>query len=98
MYQSTSCKKQGGVNHKLESRLQGEISTTLVRYTDDTTLMAKSEEELESLLMNVKEESERAGLKLSIQKTNIMASGPITSWQTNGKTAETVTRLYFGGL
>ena len=95
MYQSTSCKKQGGINHKLESRLQGEISTTLVRYTDDTTLMAKSEEELESLLMNVKEESERAGLKLSIQNTKIMASGPITLQQIYGETMETVRGLFF---
>ena len=55
-------------------------------------------EELKSLLMKVKEESENAGLKLNIQEMKIMASGPITSWQTNGKTAETVTRLYFGGL
>ena len=98
MYQSTSCKKQGGVNHKLESRLQGEISTTLVRYTDDTTLMAKSEEELESLLMNVKEESERAGLKLSIQNTKIMASGPITLQQLEGGKVETVTDFLFLGF
>ena len=56
-----------------------------LRYTDDTTLMAESEEELKSLLMKVKEESEKAGLKLNIQKTKIMASGPITSWQMNGK-------------
>ena len=56
-----------------------------LRYTDDTTLMAESEEELKSLLMKVKEESEKAGLKLSIQKTKIMASGPITSWQTDGE-------------
>ena len=95
MYQSTSCKKQGGINHKLESRLQGEISTTLVRYTDDTTLMAKSEEELESLLMNVKEESERAGLKLSIQNTKIMASGPITLQQIDGETVEIVADFIF---
>ena len=60
--------------------------------------MAESEEELKSLLMKVEEESEKVCLKLNIQKTSIMASGPITSWQTNGKTAETVTRLYFGGL
>ena len=98
MYQSTSCKKQGGINHKLESRLQGEISTTLVRYTDDTTLMAKSEEELESLLMNVKEESERAGLKLSIQNTKIMASGPITLQQLEGGKVETVTDFLFLGF
>ena len=98
MYQSISCKKQGGINHKLESRLQGEISTTLVRYTDDTTLMAKSEEELESLLMNVKEESERAGLKLSIQNTKIMASGPITLQQLEGGKVETVTDFLFLGF
>ena len=60
-------------------------------YADDTTLMAESEEELKSLLMKVKEESETVGLKLNIQKTNIMASGPITSWQINGEAVETVT-------
>ena len=64
-----------------------------LRYADDTTLMAESEEELKSLLMKVKEESEKAVLKLSIQKTKIMASGPITSWQTDGETVETVTLL-----
>ena len=62
-----------------------------LRYTDDTTLMAESEEELKSLLMKVKEKSEKAGLKLNIQKTKIMAPGPITSWQTAGETMETVT-------
>ena len=67
------------------------------RYTGDTTLMAKSEEELKSLLMKVKEESEKFGLKLNIQKTKIMASGPITSWQIDGKTIETVTDFIFGG-
>ena len=67
------------------------------RYADDTTLMAKSEEELNSLLMKVKEESEKVGLKLNIQKTKIMASGPIISWQIDGETVETVTD-YFGGL
>ena len=67
------------------------------RYADDTTLMAESEEELKSLLMKVKEESEEVGLKLNIQKTKIMASGPITSWQIEGETVETVTD-YFGGL
>ena len=61
-----------------------------LRYTDDTTLMAESEEELKNLLMKVKEESEKVGLKLNIQKTKIMASGPITSWQMDGKTVETV--------
>ena len=60
--------------------------------------MAESEEELKSLLMKVKEESEKVGLKLNIQKTNIMASGPITSWEIDGGTVETVSRLYFGGL
>ena len=63
-----------------------------LRYADDTTLMTESEEELKSLLMKVKEESENAGLKLNIQKTRIMASGPITSWQIDGETV----RLYFG--
>ena len=65
-----------------------------LRYADNTTLMEESEEELKSLLMIVKEESEKVGLKLNIQKTKIMASGPITSWETNGKTVET-DRLYF---
>ena len=68
-----------------------------LRYADDTTLMAESEEELKSLLMNVKEESEKVGLKLNIQNTKIMASGPITSWQIDGETVETVAD-YFGGL
>ena len=70
---------------------------TAGRYADDTTLMAESEEELKSLLMNVKEESEKVGLKLNIQKTKIMASGPITSWQINGETMETVADFIFGG-
>ena len=68
-----------------------------LRYTDDTTLMAESEEELKSLLMKVQEESEKAGLKLNIQKTKIMASGPITSWQIYGETMETVTDFVFLG-
>ena len=68
------------------------------RYADDTTLMAESEEELKSLLMKVKEESEKVGLQLNIQKTKIMASGPITSRQIDGETLETVTDFYFGGL
>ena len=67
-----------------------------LRYADDTILMAESEEELKSLLMKVKEESEKVGLKLNIQKTKIMASSPITSWQIDGETMETET-LYFGG-
>ena len=69
-----------------------------LRYADDTTLMAESEEELKSLLMKVKEKSEKVGLKLKIQKTKIMAFGPITSWQIDGKTMETAMRLYFSGL
>ena len=68
-----------------------------LRYADDTTLMAESKEELKSLLMKVKEETEKVGLKLNIQKSKIMASGPITSWQIDGETMETVT-LYFLGL
>ena len=67
-----------------------------LRYTDDITLMAESEEELKSLLMKVKEERERVGLKLNIQKTKIMASGPITSWQIDGETVETVADYFFG--
>ena len=67
------------------------------RYADDTTLMAESEEELKSLLIKVKEESEKVGLKLNIQKTKIMASGPITSWEIDGETVETVSAFIFGG-
>ena len=67
------------------------------RYADDTTLMAQSEEELKSLLMKVKEESEKAGLKLNIQKTKIMESGPITSWEIDGETVETVSDFILGG-
>ena len=77
----------GWMKHKLESRLPGEISVT----SDDTTLMAESKEELMRLWMKVKEESERIGLKLNIQKTKIMAFGPVTSWQIDGKTVRTVT-------
>ena len=66
-----------------------------VRYVDDTTLMAESEEELKSLLMKVKEESKKVGLKLNIQKTKIMASGPFTSWETDGETVETVSDFTF---
>ena len=68
-----------------------------LRYADDITLMAESEEELKSLLMNVKVENEQVGLKLNIQKTKIMASGPITSWEINGETVETVSDFIFGG-
>ena len=73
-----------------------ERNTNNLRYAEDTIFMAESEEELKSLLMEVKEKSEKAGLKLNIQKTNIMASGPITSWQIEGETMETMID-YFGG-
>ena len=69
-----------------------------LRYADDTTLMAESEEELKSLLMKVKEENEKVGLKLNIQKMKTMASGPITSWQIDGETVETVSDFIFGWL
>ena len=81
--------------HKLESRLPGRNINNL-RYVDDTNLMAEIEEELKSLLMKVKEESEKVGLKLNIQTTKIMASGPITSWQIDGETVETVTDFILG--
>ena len=86
----------GWMKHKLESGFPGEISITS-DYADDTTLVAESEEELKSLLMKVKEESEKPGLKLNIQNSKIMASGPITSWQIDGEIVVTVTD-YFGGL
>ena len=85
----------GWIKHKLESRLQGEISIT--SNVDDTTLMAESKGELKSLLMNMKEESEKVGLKLNIQKTKIMASGPITSWQIKEEIMETVRDFILGG-
>ena len=81
--------------HKLDSRLLGEISIT--SDIDGTTLMAESEEELKSLWMKVKVEGEKVGLKLNIQKTKIMASGPITSWQIDGETMETVRDFILGG-
>ena len=93
---NTSRETLGWKKHKLESRLPGEISITL-RYADDTILMAESEGELKSLLMKVKEESEKVGLKLNIQKTKIMASSPITSWEIDGKTMETVSDFIFLG-
>ena len=86
----------GWKKHKLESRLLGKNINNL-RYADDTTLMAESEEELKSLLMKVKEESENVVLKLNIQKTKIMASGPVTSWQIGGETVVTVTNFVFLG-
>ena len=100
------------MKHKLESRLPGKISITSeeaqtgikiarkninnLRYADDIALMAESEDKLKSVLMRVKEESEKVGLKLNTQKTKIMASGPITSWQIDGETMETVTDFIFG--
>ena len=75
----------------------GRRNISHLRYADDTTLMAESEGELKSLLMKVKEESEKVGLKLNVQKTKIMASGPITSWQIDGETMETVTDSILGG-
>ena len=92
--QSTSWETLGWMKHKLESRLLGEISIT--SDADDTTLMAESEE-LKSLLIKVKEESEKVGVKLNIQKTKIMASGPITSWQIDGETVEMVADFILGG-
>ena len=84
------------MKYKLESRFSGEINN--LRYADDTTLMAESKDELKNLLMKMKEEGEKVGLKFNIQKTKIIASGPITSWQTDGETVGNSVRLYFGGL
>ena len=86
----------GWMKRKLESRLPGEMSNNL-RYADDTTLMAESEEELKTLLMRVEVESEKVDLKVNIQKTNIMTSGPFTSWQIDGETVETVSDFIFWG-
>ena len=95
--QSTLCKMPGLMKHKLQSTVPGEISITSdMRMTPHLT--AESEEELKSLLMKVKEESEKVGLKYNIQKTKIMAFGPITSWEIDGETVETVTEFYFLGL
>ena len=94
--ESASCEMPGWVKHTLESKLFRRNINNL-RYSDDTTLMAESEEELKSLLMKVKEESEKVDLKLTIQKTKIMASGPITSWKIHGETMETVTGFILGG-
>ena len=93
--QSTLCETPGWMKHRLESIARRNINN--LRCADDTTLMAESKEKLKSLLMEVKEESEKVGLKLNIQKTKIMASGPITSWQIDGETVESV-RLYSFGL
>ena len=92
--QSTSCEVPGWMTHRLESRLLGEVSTVSDMQLI-TTLMAESEEELKSLLMRAKEESEEAGLKFNIQKTKIMVSSPITSWQTDWEKVETVTDFIF---
>ena len=83
------------MKHKLESKLPGEIISSL-RYADNTTLTAESKEELNSLLMKMKKETGKAGLKLNSQKTKIMASGPITSKQVDGETMETVTDYFLG--
>ena len=88
-------RNDGWKKHKLESRLPGKISIT--RYADDTILMAESEEELKSLLMKVKEKSEKVGLKLNIQKTKMVAPGPITSWQIDGETVERMAHFIFLG-
>ena len=87
--QSTSCEKLSWMHPKLELRLLWNINN--LRYVDDTTLMAESKEELKRLLIKVKEENEKADLKLNIQKSRIMVSSPITSWQIDGETVETVT-------
>ena len=92
--QSISCEMLGWMNHKLESRLLEEVINNL-RYADTTTLMAESEEELKTLLMMVKEESEKAASKLNIKRTKIMASGPITLWQLQGEKVETVKNFIF---
>ena len=94
--QSTSYEMPGWMKHKLESRLPGEISITSDMQVTPP-LLAESEDELKSLLVKVKEESEKGGLKLNIQKTKIMASGPIISWQIDGETMETVTDFILGG-
>ena len=94
--QSTSWKYAGLEEAYAGIKIAGRNINNL-RHEDDTTLMAESEEELKGLLMKVKVESEKVGLKLNIQKTKIMASGPITSWEIDGETVESV-RLYFGGL
>ena len=88
--------RNAGLETQAEIKIAGRSINNL-RYADDTTLMAESEEELKSLLMKVKEESEKVALKLNIQKTKIMASGPITSWEIDGETVETVSDFIFWG-
>ena len=92
--QSTLWEMLDWKKHKLDKIARRNINN--LRYADDTTLLAESEEELKSLLMKVKEESEKVGLKLNIQKTKIMASGPISSWDIDGETVETVSDYFFG--
>ena len=89
--------RNAGLNEAQAGIKIAERNINNLRYADDTALMAESEEELMGLSMKVKEESEKVGLKLNIQKTKIMASGPITSWEINGETVETVTDFIFGG-
>ena len=89
---------QGWRKHRLEGIKIAGRNINNLRYADDTTLMTESKEELKSLLMNVKEESKKVRLKLSIKKMKIMASGPITSWEIDGETMETVSDFIFGGL
>ena len=84
------------MNHKMESIKIARININNLRYADDTTLMEESEENLKSLLMKVKEESEKVGLKLNVQKTKMMAPRPITSWQVDGEAMETVTDCFLG--
>ena len=93
--QSTSWETLGWRKHKLESIAGKNINN--LRYVDNTTLIAESEEKLKSLLMKVKEESAKVGLELNIQKTKIMASGPISSWEINGETVQTVSDFILGG-
>ena len=95
-YAEYMMRKAGLEETQAEIKIAGRNINNL-RYADDTTLMAESEEELKSLLMKVKEESEKVGLKLNIQKMKIMASGPITQWEINGETVETVSDFIFAG-
>ena len=96
LYAENIMRNVGLEEAKAGIKITGRNSSNL-KYADDTTFLAESEEELKSLLMKVKEESEKVGLKLNIQKTKIMASGPITSWQIDGETVETVTDFILGG-
>ena len=95
--QSTSWENAGLEEAQAGIKIAGK-NVNIFRYADDTTLMAENEEELNSLLMKVEEESEKVGLKLNIQKTKIMASGPITSWEIDGETVETVAEFIFFGF